>query len=250
MPLHSEGSSAFDLDRLDEAVIGTTDGSADRDNAVTELVDSLVVEAIHLDLVAVHGMSHTAGLEGDAMMGRSRVVARFDMGGKVLVQRATEVDVHHLYTAADAENGKVDLEGGVKKPTFVRIAMRVGVTEIRVGFLTELRRIDVVAAAEQEAIESFNDLRTAIGRNPDGNSASSLHSPGVVAVVDVNVGGAQHVEHVDQRRSWFLLARDADERLHVRKRTSAEGAFVSRDSFATAYLCGAPAGSARPRQRG
>ena len=31
-------------------------------------------------------MSHTAGLESDAVMGRSRVVARFDMGGKVLVR--------------------------------------------------------------------------------------------------------------------------------------------------------------------
>ena len=113
-------------------------------------------------------MSHTAGLEGNAVMGRSRVVARFDMGGKVLVQRAAEVDIHQLHTSADAEHGKIDLEGDVEKSAFVGIAMRVGVPEIRVGFLTELGWIDVIAAAEQEAIEAFEDLWTGIGRNPTG----------------------------------------------------------------------------------
>ena len=175
MPLHAEGGFAVDLDRLDEAVVGTTDGAADRDDAVAELVDALVVEAVHLDLVAVHGMSHTAGLEGNAVMGRSRVVARFDMGGKVLVQRAAEVDIHQLHTSADAEHGKIDLEGDVEKSAFVGIAMRVGVPEIRVGFLTELGWIDVIAAAEQETIEAFEDLWTGIGRNPDRDSTGPLH---------------------------------------------------------------------------
>ena len=36
MPLHAEGGFAVDLDRLDEAVVGTTDGAADRDDAVAE----------------------------------------------------------------------------------------------------------------------------------------------------------------------------------------------------------------------
>ncbi len=209
MPLHAEGGFAVDLDRLDEAVVGPADGTSDRDDAVAELIDALVVEAVHLDLVAVHGMSHTAGLEGNAVMGRSRVVARFDMSRKVLVQRAAEVDVHQLHTSADAEHGKIDLEGGVEKLAFVGIAMRVGVAEIRVGFLTELGRIDVVAAAEQEAIESFEDLRTGIGRNPHGDSAGPLHGPGIVAVKDVDIDGAQHVEHIDQCLCLFLLARDA-----------------------------------------
>ena len=63
------------------------------------------------------------------------------------------------------------------------IAMRAGVADIRVGFLTELGRIDVVAAAEQEAIESFEDLWTGIGRIPRGSA--SRCGPGVVAVEDV-----------------------------------------------------------------
>ena len=242
MPLHAERCLAIDLDRLDKTVVRATDGTADRDDAVAELIDALVVEAVHLDLVAVHGMSHTAGLESDAVMGRSRVATRFDMGGKVLVQRASEVDVHHLNTAADTEYREINLEGGIEQAAFVCIAMRTGVAEIRVGFLTELGRIDVVAAAEQEAIESFEDLRTGIGWNPHGDSAGPLHGPGIVAVKDVDIDGAQHVEHIDQCRCRFLLARDADERSHVRKRTSADGPFVSRGSSATAHPCDAPAG--------
>ena len=137
---------------------------------------------------------------------------------------------------------EIDLEGGVEKPAFVGIAMRVGVAEIRVGFLTKLGWIDVIAAAEQETIEAFEDLWTSIGRNPDRDSTGPLHGPGVVAVEDVDIDGAQHVKHIDQRRGRFLLARDADERLHVRKRTSAEGASVSRGSSATVHPCAALAG--------
>ena len=94
----------------------------------------------------------------------------------------------------------------------------------------------------QETIEAFEDLRTGIGRNPDRDSTGPLHGPGVVAVEDVDIDGAQHVEHIDQRRGRFLLARDADERLHVRKRTSAEGASVSCGSSATVHPCAALAG--------
>ena len=113
--------------------------------------------------------------------------------------------------------------------------------------LTEERRKEYIKMARSKAEDSRISVRNIRLHAKEG--LDKLQKDGDAGEDDVRRAEKQlddvtskHVEHIDQRRCRFLLARDADERSHVRKRTSAKGASVSRGSFAAAHRRCAPAG--------
>ena len=74
--------------------------------------------------------------------------------GKILVERAAEVDVHHLHATADAEYGNVELVGVVQDEAFNLFAFWGEFAQVFVvPYLTVAARIDILATAQDESVD-------------------------------------------------------------------------------------------------
>ena len=80
--------------------------------------------------------------------------ARAEHLGDVLVQRAAESDVRNLQSATNRQHGQLQLERRLDEREFVVIAPRGRNFRTRVRRGTVARRIDVVAAREDEAVQA------------------------------------------------------------------------------------------------
>ena len=108
-----------------------------------------------------------------------------DLVGQVLVKRSAEGDVEHLDAAADAQHGHVALHRAAGERDLERVAQRVDVVGGLVGLGAIGGGIHVVAARQDEAVDSVQQLvrlvdQLAFGRDQQGQSAGPL-DPGDIA---------------------------------------------------------------------
>ena len=74
--------------------------------------------------------------------------------GQVLVQGAALCDVEHLGAAADAEQRQLPVDGPVDQLMLPGVTVPPRLVGFRVGGLTVTRRIDVLAAGDDQAVEA------------------------------------------------------------------------------------------------
>ena len=99
--------------------------------------------------------------------------------GQVLDQGATERDVEHLHPTADPEHRHVALHRAAHERDLGLVALRDGAVRRRVGLGAVQRRIDVVAAGEDQPVDQVERLvgvvdQRRIRRNHQRQSAGAL----------------------------------------------------------------------------
>ena len=222
LALHGEHELPRHLDRLDHAV-----RSASRhDQPISELVHSLVVEAVDDHLVADQlvqarardGRDRMAGMVRGGQVGHGRLlepapVAAGRVGGmrppgldqaQVLHQRPAEGDVHHLHAAAGADDGQAAVDRPLDELDFEAVAGGVDRPQQRVRGLPVANGVDVVPGCQHHpvdpvelVVQPIRDAGEQHRHRPGHHQRALVADSGVVA------------EAVEP-------GRDADQRLRVR----------------------------------
>ncbi len=161
MPLHGEPKlrRVDQLERLDHAV-----GRA-RDHAqfAGDAIDGLMVPRAGDQRIAGDPRELRAGRDREAMLVDQPAVdvpvnrtavrdARAEHVGNVLMQRAAEGNVRNLQSAADRQHRQLPFERRVHEREFVVIARGGSLLRKRVRRSTVVRRIDILAAGEDQPI--------------------------------------------------------------------------------------------------
>src|SRR2546423_2036468 len=177
------------LDRHDQAVVRLD--ALDRSvltgrrlvQARSQLLDSLVVEAVDPDLVLARGLAELRRrLDLDRV---SQVVApvladvvRFE----VLHEGAAHRDVDHLLPAADAQHRQLALPSLLEHEQLGLVQLAVDGADLLVLLLPVQQRIDVPAAGKKQAVDLLRQARGA-WQQLDRPRAGGLHGPTVGRVV-------------------------------------------------------------------
>jgi hypothetical protein len=115
----------------------------------------------------------------DEGAGHTPVLLVAERLGQVLVQRPAEGHVQYLHAAADPQQRHVPLDGAASQCDLDPVAIGHGSIGRRVRLSTVLGRIDVVAAGQDERVDSVEHLvgvvdQRRIGRDDDGQSTGPL----------------------------------------------------------------------------
>jgi hypothetical protein len=139
MPLHGNDLPAWVFIALDQTVLGVNA----RQQSFGENLDALAVDAVHGKGVASENRLQFPA-RGDDRMGQritrrvGTVVVLPVLGVQILGQRAAQIDIDHLESTADAENGQAARQCGIHQAPFHGVARLVdGLLDIGVEFLPE-----------------------------------------------------------------------------------------------------------------
>ena len=155
MPLDREHAAFSVLDHLDESILS----SAHRLKVMSNQLDALVVDRIHLELSAAEKPCEEGlGLEEDTVNG---FVASARLGvsdalrtAKVLAKRPTERNVHQLGASTDSKDGDPTLESGGDECELTSVALGINVGRPLLWTRAVVVRRDVAAASEEQPVEA------------------------------------------------------------------------------------------------
>lgn len=218
VPLDADDEvAAWQLNRLDDPVGRVRDG----DQTGGEAASGLMVEAIRLGREPV-GTTHQVcdervacdfDLVGALVSRRLLIVVEgaFDLIGNVLPERSAERDIQDLHAAADGEERKVAGDGGLGERQLERVALGLrrhfGVKDL----LAVVRRIDVFATGEKDAVDVRKGCRNA--RRVSNGREQHRESAGPPDCLDVCIAGR---DHLAPERRFSDVRGDADQRRALR----------------------------------
>ena len=101
------------------------------------------------------------------------VVVVAEQVGKVLDEGATQRDVHHLHTPADAQHGHPAIEGATDEAHLEAIALGPSEADLRVPLRAIGGRVDVGAAREHQSLDSVEQRVGRLSAVPSGGSRSA-----------------------------------------------------------------------------
>ncbi len=160
MPLHSheEGIVSGGFHGFDEAVLRTRRHF----QPAPQALDSLVMQAVDgtsplNDHPQIRfGVCHQNGvcrlLTRLAFICLPMFTLRRSVLVHVLVERAAEPYVDHLYTAANAENGETVRQGAIEQPEFEFVASAIAMNALVSPHLAVKGRIHVIPTGKQDAV--------------------------------------------------------------------------------------------------
>jgi len=163
MPLysHEEGIVSGGFHGFDEAVLR----ACRHLQPAPQALDSLVMQAVdgasslnHRPQIRFR-VCHQNGvcrlLTRLAFIGLPMFTVRRNVLVHVLIERAAEPHVDHLYTAANAENGETVRQGAIEQPEFEFVASAVAMNALVSPHLAVKGRIHVIPSGKQNAVVIF-----------------------------------------------------------------------------------------------
>ena len=122
---------------------------------------------------------------------------------QVLDEVAAASDVEHLEAAADREHRQVARERCLEQRELAAVALRVRSDRLRMRLGAVLLRLHVVAAGEDQPVESVEHLLDAVlvRRHEDRATAGSLDRADVVVRDERSLGCCQCPQPLARRRS-------------------------------------------------
>ena len=157
MPLDAEHVSvAGGLERLRESVVG----ARGHDEAIAELVDALVVVAVHVEVVLSPTSAARAvpSLDLDGVGREDAAADPEPLGaqrlGQVLMQRAAARHVHELEAAADGEHRDPPLVGPAEQSELPGVAVRSRVVGEGMPLCPVELGLDVLAARQDQPVQA------------------------------------------------------------------------------------------------
>ena len=186
VPLHADYRSAWHLESLDTAVLGTCDNP----KPCADLVDGLMVQAVDRNLIAVDSVQLRTAVDRGRVntVGRVDVVA--DVRRNVLVECPSGVNVENLEAATDSQNRDVSFERAVEQCELELITLRVwirGDVDCAVSCW-----IDVCPTRENQSVEVLDELdRIGVKSQVEGQSSCIENGARVVGKIDVDIESVQ-----------------------------------------------------------
>ena len=183
VPLDTDGEPVTrQFEGLDDLVIGPGRG----DQAVTGLVDGLVVQGLHEGLGAEQLAQRAVGAERDrvlAHLGRiGRVPAVADRIRQVLDQRAAPGHVEHVQAAADGQDRHTRLDRRAHQSQLEAVPAAVGDVGLLVRLGLVQGRVDVRSPGQHQPVEPRDQPGHAVRRNrrqDDGRATRAFYRAGV-----------------------------------------------------------------------
>jgi len=165
VPLDGEQAMFPVLDHLDETILSSTH----RVEAMSDDLDSLVVNRIHVELSAADDLCEQGfGFEEDAVnclvAPAWLSVADAILGWEVLAERPAERDVHQLGASTDSENRNPTVDGGRDKGELTPISLVVDVGSLPLETRAVTGRRDVAAAGQEHSVDALYRSPREFGR--------------------------------------------------------------------------------------
>lgn len=215
MPLHADDRETVEFDSFYIAIAGCPGG----DDAFTEAVKRLVVEAVYVVSVAVDAVQDAALDEVDVMDLGGPGDVEAGMFGDVLVERASSGDVEHLNPTADTDGRKLRFDGELGQRQLELIALGLDRAKIWIWRRVVALRVDVRAAREHQTVYAADELVWTHGHRKVHRKASrGNHSVHVVDEDDIEANVLHDVWSFGVFGVRAGPARDADHRFHPRNR--------------------------------